>query len=142
MSLHLGTTGTFGFLASITSITSDNADNWVISSPAVVTFSAPAPAAVHDFSLRAGRGEAERIVICSRCGAFKLGRDTRDMGWLVCVLPPGEQLRDRIEFAIGRAQRKLDFVAMFTGEPARRPGPAYQNVSAVVRNVVGGWNRR
>ncbi len=102
------------------------------------------PPPPHDFSLTAGRKPEHQIVLCSRCGIWKYRDDDRQMDWLTCDRLEGPALRDAFEGSIRRAQRQRDMhYHAAAGEERPRPsGPAYQNVSAAIHNVVGGWNRR
>lgn len=82
-------------------------------------------------------GGPNQITFCSRCGLAEP---------FVAPCEPVDlpTKRIRMESAIHTAQLMNDVHAGFRALGNRPPatGPAYQNVSAVVRNVVGGWNRR
>lgn len=82
------------------------------------------------------------ISLCSRCGL----RWSGPVATILCVpvVDPG-RLRASLEQALAKATRDYDeHMALVRKAEARRvpPAPDYQNVSAAIRNVVGGWNRR
>lgn len=91
----------------------------------------------HNFIWYAGKlGTPSEIRFCCDCG-LRLSEAP-------CVPVDLATKRIRMESAIHTAQLMNDVHAGFRALGNRPPatGPAYQNVSAVVRNVVGGWNRR
>ena len=94
----------------------------------------------HCFDLYAGP-LGFTIILCSLCGR-RAGIGQPD----ACTPLPTSAKRAQLETEIAKATADLEEHRRLSAAATRRrelaAQPAYQNVSAVVRNVVGGWNRR
>lgn len=82
-------------------------------------------------------GSPLEIIFCCHCGF-------RQPNGQACTPVDLATKRMRMEEGIGFVQRGLDETKRIRATLLPRPPSnlSYQNVSAVIRNVVGGWNRR